>query len=328
MINLNVFPAMFCSEECKQKAKKGFHKYECDVIDQISLEFPGFQKVLMVLRLFFKALAICGGSVSELEELLTENDNKNILDFDYDSTAFQSDPKEHVVASFAFNDKLMPWSSKRRREESVVYDKFLNLFPKLKFILRNDNERQFALHFLITQARYAFSSETNYCYDPDRWVGGVYPLRSYMKSSCMPNVMGHFYDRCCVVYKAQKPLKAGTVITTQHGPLFFDHVKLERMNHYLECFHILCKCVACSNRYLSFEHKSHKKYAMKKADRFKKCKSFAEAELLVKTEYEKTRQKWKRSPNLSVMVLWACISKLNIDMSWSMNISRYQDKNE
>ena len=316
---------MFCSEECKQNAMEGFHKYECDVIDGLSTTFKEFRKVLMVLRLFFKALAICGGSVTELEELLTENDHRNILDFDYDSTEFKSNPKEHVVASFAFNDKLMPWAASRRREESVIYDKFLCLFPKLKSICRNGKGKQFVLHFLITQARYAFSTEHNYLYDSARWVGGVYPLRSYMKGSCMPNVMGHFFDRC-VVYKVQKPIKAGTIITTQHGPLFFDYIKPERIRYYLECFHILCKCVACTKRYYTFADKRFKEIAIKQSDRFSNCKSISQAEILLNIQHQIIRKKWKRSPNLNVMILWACILKLNVDMSWKMNMSRSQDK--
>ncbi|CAO1427131.1 unnamed protein product [Diamesa tonsa] len=318
--------SMFCNEECKQKAKEGFHKYECEVIDQISLTFKDFNKVLMVLRIFFKALAICGGSIAELEKLITENDDRNILDFDYNSAEFLSDPKQHVIAAFAFNNKLMPWGLKRRREESVIYDKFLRLFPKLKRIWKNGKGKPFALHFLITQARYAFTTETNHCYDSERWEGGVYPLRSYMKSSCMPNVMGHFYDRCCVVYKAQKPIKAGTVITTQHGPLFFDHLKIDRIKHYLECFLIVCKCVACTKRYYTFANKNIIDRVVKQAGRFQQCKSYAQAVHLINIEYQITRRKWKRSPNLNVMMLWACILKLNIDMSWHMNMSRYQDK--
>ena len=239
---------MFCSEKCKKEATEGYHRYECDVIDRILIVFNEFLKVLMVIRHLFRALAICGGSVSKLEELWTGNNYRNVLEFDYNSSEFLSNPKEHLLASFAFNDKLMPWPSSRKREEAIVYEKFLRLFPKLRNIWKKDGkEKKFVLYFLVTQARYAFSSESNLSHKCDRWVGGVYPLRSYMKTSCMPNVMGHFYDRCCVVYKAQQVLQAGTIITTQHGPLFFDHFKEERTIHYLECFHIVCRCVACTN---------------------------------------------------------------------------------
>lgn len=57
---------VFCSRECKEISWEAFHKHECSTIDSLTGD-DGF--LLMIQRIFFKALKICGNS-ENLRKLL------------------------------------------------------------------------------------------------------------------------------------------------------------------------------------------------------------------------------------------------------------------
>ncbi|CAO1428613.1 unnamed protein product [Diamesa hyperborea] len=319
--------AMFCSEECKKEATKGYHQYECEVIDRVQLFFRDFYKVLMVFRQFFKALSICGGSVSELRQLLTKNMGRTILDFDYDSELFISDPKQHLIALFAFNNQLFPWSEARKKEEAIMYSKFLPLFPKLKHIWEGGEEKNFVLLFLISLSRYAYSSDFEYGAEPEQWIGGVYPLRSYMKNSCLPNVVGHIYDRCSVAYVAQEPISAGSRITVQHGVAMVEDWFYKRNTHYLESFTKMCNCIACVENFHSLMDQKNLNImkVLARSLKGKLCfsRSIGSEQLLLETYATELKEIWKREPTMDMVKKWVGMSVYNVSQRETLNIIRH-----
>lgn len=318
---------MFCSEECKKEATKGYHQYECEVIDRVALFFREFYKVLMVFRQLFKALAICGGSAAELKELLTTDNSRNVLDFDYDSEMFRSDPKQHLVASFASNINLLPWSKSRKKEEKLMFSKFLRLFPKLRRTYQNAEEKKFVLTFLVTQSRFAFSTDFEYGAEIEKWVGGVYPLRSYMKSSCLPNVVGYIYDRCSVVYIAQERLKAGCLVTVQHSALMVEDWFYKRGEHFLKTFATNCTCLACVRNYRPVLEIRDLEEMKSLSNVFREKLGFARAlgaeQTLLNNYYKDLQQIWKREPNMEMVKKWFGMSIYNVSQSATLNITRH-----
>lgn len=321
---------MFCSEECKKEATNGYHRYECDVIDRILLVFNDFYKVIMVFRILFKALAICGGSVAEMKRVFTLNKKETILEFKYESHEFLSDPKEQLYASFAFNCNLLPWSLTRKKEETALYFKFLKLFPKLKSIWQNREESAFILLYLTIHARYAFSTESENSSQPEQWVGSAYPLRSFMQSSCLPNVVGYIYDRCSVVYRAQENLKAGSIITIQHASLMAEDWFYKRLYHFYECFDFICNCEACNKNFHPLI--SRKEFYKMKilAQRFKKGLDFTRPIIDDITNldeyYDELQQVWEKEPNPAMVLKWFGIAIYNLSLRESLKISPYITK--
>lgn len=315
---------MFCSEECKKEATNGYHRYECDVIDRILLNFKEFYKVLMVFRILFKALAICGGSVAEMKRVFTLNKKETILEFKYESHEFLSDPKEQLFASFDFNCDLLPWNSTRKKEETTLYFKFLKLFPKLKSIWQNRKDSSFILLYLTIHARYVLSTESENSSQPDQWVGSAYPLRSFMTSSCLPNVVGHIYDRCSVVYRAQENLKAGSIITIQHASLLANDWFYKRLGHFSECFDFTCNCEACIKNFHPLINRKCLHEMKISAQGFKKKLDFTrpinDDIAMLDEYYTGLQQVWEKEPTKAMVPMWFGISVYNLSLRESMKM--------
>lgn len=79
---------MFCSEKCMEQANATFHRYECEMLNQLSA-YGGWR---MALRSFFDALSICDGSIDELEKIARECDELKSTVYNYDLSD-ENDPE-------------------------------------------------------------------------------------------------------------------------------------------------------------------------------------------------------------------------------------------
>ncbi|CZR53462.1 uncharacterized protein PAC_03340 [Phialocephala subalpina] len=82
---------------------------------------------------------------------------------------------------------------------------------------------------------------------PTEYAGPfVYLVASRINHDCAPNTSRGFTNKCQVVFRANKDIKAGEEITTDYSGLGIDPVA-SRRQHLTEKYKFLCGCKACSN---------------------------------------------------------------------------------
>lgn len=209
---------MFCSQECKEEANTGFHQYECIVLDHIVACFSGYNDHILAIKTLLKALAICDGSVIELQALLSNNKrHSTYFDFNFSDPSFKSDKKKMLIAanSIGYN---MSFNSRTVKKQVIIFEKILQLYPKLKELCMDKVVKDVIVKFLIKQLRcvQVKSEPAKNNRGKGSWYGGVYPLSSYMNHSCVPNIHIHVNPDCKAVYIAQHPIPAGAPLTISY----------------------------------------------------------------------------------------------------------------
>lgn len=209
---------MFCSQECKEEANEGFHQYECIILDYIIEFISGCNHHLLAITIFLKALALCNGSIIELQALLNKDKRySTYFDFNFTDPSFHKDIKHKLFPANAIGFN-MSYKSRTMKKEALIFEKILQLYPKLKELCTDDVVEEIIVKFLIKQLRciQVRSDKTKNNRGKGKWFGGAYPLSSYMNHSCVPNIYIHINHECKAVYIVQSPIPAGAPLTISY----------------------------------------------------------------------------------------------------------------
>ncbi|CAO1440738.1 unnamed protein product [Diamesa hyperborea] len=242
---------MFCSQQCKEEANTGFHKYECIILDHIIACFSGYNSHILAIKILLKALASCDGSIVDLQALLSNTKRySTCFDFDFSDPTFQSDKAQKLIVASAVGYN-MSYNSRTVKEEVKTFEKILQLYPKLNELCKDKVAQEVVIKFLIKQLRcvQVKSNPSKNIRGKGSWYGGAYPLSSYMNHSCVPNVYIHINNECKAVYIAQHPIPAGAPLTISYTTDFRSKVKLERQSNLMEKYSFKCECIACEKNY-------------------------------------------------------------------------------
>lgn len=209
---------MFCSQQCKEEANASFHQYECIILDHIIACFSGYNQHLIAIKTLLKALASCDGSIVELQDLLSNSKrHSTYFDFNFSDPSFQLDNKQKLLAANAIGYN-MSFNSRTIKEQAKIFEKILQLYPKLKELCNEKAVQDVVIKFLIKQLRcvQVKSDSAKNIRGKGSFYGGVYPFSSYMNHSCTPNVYIHINSECKAVYIAQNPIPAGAPLTISY----------------------------------------------------------------------------------------------------------------
>lgn len=192
---------MYCSDQCLKTALKDFHNYECPIIDL--LHKSGVMQMAMMI--FFKALSIFDGSISDLERNFNENESSSHSVYDFDFT--NADGKNYLISllCLARNDKDY-------RNDSP--DKLFKIHPEL-FSMWKSHEK-FIRKFILRILQIGDSNFHGICgwslrkYDQTpQMIGiGCYPFISLVNHGCAPNV-NRIYVEDKMMLLVERPIKKG-----------------------------------------------------------------------------------------------------------------------
>ncbi|CAO1421473.1 unnamed protein product [Diamesa serratosioi] len=242
---------MFCSQKCKEEANAGFHQYECIILDHIIECFSGYNDHILAIKIFLKALALCDGDIIEFQVLLNMNKRSSTyFDYNFTDPSFQIDKTQKLIAAHAIGYN-MSFNSRTVKNEVLIFEKILHLYPKLKQMCTNNDVKDVIVKFLIKQLRciQVRSNKSKNSRGKGHWYGGAYPLNSYMTHSCAPNIYIHINHECKAVYIVQSPIPAGAPLTISYTTDFRNQDKLERQSNLMEKYSFKCECIACQNNY-------------------------------------------------------------------------------
>lgn len=195
---------MFCSPNCRREANKGFHQYECNIL-QLLNETGNWR---MPLRCFFDALSICGGYIEELERVMQvcENSSPTVFNFDFSNLKSYKNKQYHLMCMLSLTNNV-----------AVNIHDFSHLFqhhPRLEELW--SSHRKFIEKFLQRMMQVEIlnfhgikgrSLNQNKPYRACLGDGG-YAFCSLINHSCCPNVMRIVVENRMVLV-VERPIKRG-----------------------------------------------------------------------------------------------------------------------
>jgi SET and MYND domain-containing protein 4 len=200
----NCVVTMFCSPNCRREANKGFHQYECNILQLLS-ETGNWR---MPLRCFFDALSVCGGYIEELERVVKvcENTSPTVFNFDFSN-----------LKSFKNKQYLMMCMLSLTNNVEVNIHDFSHLFqhhPRLEELWASHRtfiekflQRMMQVEILNFHGIKGRSLNRNKPYRTCLGDGG-YAFCSLINHSCCPNVMRIVVENRMVLV-VERPIKKG-----------------------------------------------------------------------------------------------------------------------
>lgn len=180
---------MFC-EECYDEAFESFHKYECEVMDDLIQS----GSVHIALRIFFIALSAFDGSIEQLEKFMIQIDSAD--DKNYSILNFNASNENYVKNYLRFLNSLS------RSDKNFCIDEHLRILKNHSkinklFETHADFIKDFILRQCQTNDHYfhgIFSSNLNDENCTNQMVQapigtGWFPFHSLINHSCASNVM-------------------------------------------------------------------------------------------------------------------------------------------
>lgn len=175
--------AMFCSILCKTEAWVTFHKFECDILDEMD-EDENFY--LMVQRSFFEIIWICDGNYRKLKKVLDTGSSTVTSIFDVDLKNYTREQLLQVFFSLE--------SSEPTDEETSFARSFVSHHKALKSMWKNQQEKEICINLTLKimciMNRNAFTmhwrSNSENC---DEQGCGIFLTVSLINHSCSPNLM-------------------------------------------------------------------------------------------------------------------------------------------
>lgn len=110
---------MFCTKDCYKNATEKFHKYECKVMDQITLN----ANLNIVLRIFFTGYSIFNENIEEFYKFYADTliNPKTIFDFNFSKEESEK-------------DKLAALLSLSKSEKNFFLSNYIEVLKKLHCI--------------------------------------------------------------------------------------------------------------------------------------------------------------------------------------------------
>lgn len=201
---------MFCSQECYKSATASFHKYECEVMQQLSAH----ANLNIVLRLFFIGFSLFNENINELYEFYEETLKNPKTIFDFDFSAGESE-KEKFAA-------LISLCKSEKNFDVALHIDILKNIESFDGVLKDNREKiQKILQTICKISDHNFhgfhsanlqSPSGNSQEDLQQVVGSSANLfSSLINHSCCPNIARVNYDGKVVVVVC-KPVDIGEQI--------------------------------------------------------------------------------------------------------------------
>ncbi|CAO1430154.1 unnamed protein product [Diamesa serratosioi] len=240
---------MFCSQRCFETAKKGYHQYECDVLDKIRHSFTSNHTKYLLIKPLFKAMAMFEGSIKYLKHFLDKHKKATPLEVILTRPDMPTE-KELLILSVSTSC----WRHYTDRERSLresEYEAMIRLYPKLNDLMKISHYKTFILDFFLKQSKglVAQMSSVKLGGTDGDLFGSVSALKKFMVHSCAPNMHVFVYDNGDLAHIVQAPIPAGGQLTVGHTYQFHYHKIERRRSNHLKSFGLVCKCVACTNAY-------------------------------------------------------------------------------
>lgn len=199
------FSAMYCSNQCRTNALADFHNYECPIVDL--MHKAGVMQMAMII--FFKALSIFDGSITDLEKSFNANDcsSHSVYDFNFADPDNQANGKHFLISllCLARNDKDYSNDSP---------EKLFKVHPLLADVWQSHEAfiRKFTLRILqIGDSNFhgiCGWSLRKYDQIPQMIGIGCYPFISLVNHGCAPNV-NRIYVEDKMILLVERPIKKG-----------------------------------------------------------------------------------------------------------------------
>lgn len=198
---------MFCGVECRAEAMRGYHRYECGVIDPMQEQHPENR---LLARIMLQALAMFNGNLMEFQ-LSKRNSNSTVFDNNYTKTLTPIEifAPVHSLSTYGrFNQKLVDeilaylssvFQSKGMTTFSQQRSHLMNIIRKLTQSSRHMLSFRNSKDVEKLTAEYSkpeFSRQENLpagdldavLDDTCMLAFGMYPFTSLAPRSCAPNV--------------------------------------------------------------------------------------------------------------------------------------------
>ncbi|XP_078048741.1 protein-lysine N-methyltransferase SMYD4 [Augochlora pura] len=269
----------FCSEKCRSKAWKAYHRYECLLFDAFYENRSGDmeqQQVSYLLLAYRTAIAGCLSSkFRTTNDDDPEEDEIPFLDDDFVrrhaaganeernrlgiSEIYRSQDYRAVLALETHCATADPNVNLVRAIEAIFLTKcFTFVLGKMDVVCLEEAWLWLAvgmLHHLqaINCNAYeivenVYNKETH-IWEPREIGGAIYPSVSLVNHSCYPNVVRHSYPAGTVVVRTLRFIGKGSEILDCYGPHFLSESRLQRREQLNQKYRFFCECEACTGNW-------------------------------------------------------------------------------
>lgn len=190
---------MFCSKDCEESSWKGFHKYECSTIDDMTQD-DGF--LMMIQRSLFHALNVCGG-LENLQRLVSADKLPTTV-FDLDLNVENENlQKELLIVCQSLE------ASPITKFDRMFAHSFVTNHEHVKRLWTTERQRDFLVTFLVkligVMNRNGF---TMHWTSPEESGCAIFPSLSLVNHSCAPNLFRILVDGS-LVFVVRRPIAVG-----------------------------------------------------------------------------------------------------------------------
>ncbi|EDS28111.1 conserved hypothetical protein [Culex quinquefasciatus] len=254
--------AMFCSDECQQKAMEEYHRFECPILQDIHRLVE--HVLVPALRLTIKTLTTFNFDLEALR-LLMESDGKNTpnaLDMDWTSI----DPKEtyEIVYNLeSHRDKRSPDHLGQYAINAIIMSEILLQRTKIRDNCKNSNALRNITELLImhhamilpvNSFELSFEDYEDKACKREVLMEGIYTILSMINHSCAPNSQPMNGSDDNLALYVLRPIKTGSPITIKYCVKFAITPLQERREYLSENYYFECQCEACANDYPLLEN--------------------------------------------------------------------------
>lgn len=222
---LNLIPcdectaAMFCSDDCMEKAKKNFHQFECPFIDYL---FEIFNKIhLCAIRTTIRAF-LCFSTVDQLCEFVNNVDDENSINVFTVDNSLPATENYLPVHTLATNQELRSTADLfgRAVTAAVANYQLIRVSPFRDML--ETNVAKSTLQRLLF--RHLQTSPTNFHSldmikvggEEETYCSGAYPFCSLLNHSCDPNILRITYGTKMALY-VLRTIKVGEELLDNYG---------------------------------------------------------------------------------------------------------------
>ncbi|XP_038106280.1 SET and MYND domain-containing protein 4 [Culex quinquefasciatus] len=254
--------AMFCSDECQQKAMEEYHRFECPILQDIHRLVE--HVLVPALRLTIKTLTTFNFDLEALR-LLMESDGKNTpnaLDMDWTSIDLK-ETYEIVYNLESHRDKRSPNHLGQYAINAIIMSEILLQRTKIRDNCKNSNALRNITELLImhhamilpvNSFELSFEDYEDKACKREVLMEGIYPILSMINHSCAPNSQPMNGSDDNLALYVLRPIKKRSPITIKYCVKFASTPLQERREYLSENYCFQCQCEACANDYPLLEN--------------------------------------------------------------------------
>ncbi|KAL1494325.1 hypothetical protein ABEB36_009940 [Hypothenemus hampei] len=222
----------FCSVECREKAQKTYHQYECKFLDLLigsGMSILGYTALRMVTQ---KGLAEC-------LKIYKNRDKEPI--YKLCTNSHLRSPEDFLQRT------LMSTFLLRILQKSHFFPENTNQISEMQLsigemILFNLQMLQFNAHEVYETIIDKLKSKISH-------IGvAVYLSASLFNHACNPALSRHFFGKD-IILSSLRPLEANEIVPENYGPVFTRKTLMERKRCLWSRYWFDCCCVACEQEW-------------------------------------------------------------------------------